>query len=112
MELREQKQGKSVTPCPSSPTAWASACWFHESHLQTCILGGGGAQEQSGPRDHTGATVRGCKQSAQFLPGTAGWYKPDGQDEEAALGKGDMAQAGMETGQGGGKSEARASTGW
>lgn len=74
--------------------------------------GGGGAQEQSGPRDHTGATVRGCKQSAQFLPGTAGWYKPDGQDEEAALGKGDMAQAGMETGQGGGKSEARASTGW
>lgn len=42
----------------------------------------------------------------------AGWCKPDGQDEEAELGMGDMAQAGMEMGQGGGNSEARASTGW
>lgn len=73
--------------------------------------GGGRSQEQSGPRDHTGAAVRGCKRSAQFLPGTAGWCKPDGQDEEAELGKGDIAQAGMEMGQGGGNSEARASTG-
>lgn len=74
--------------------------------------GGGRSQEQSGPHDHTGAAVRGCKRSAQFLPGTAGWCKPDGQDEEAELGKGDMAQAGMEMGQGGGNSEAGASTGW
>lgn len=34
---------------------------------------GGGSQEQSGPHDHTGAAVKGCKQSAQFLLGTPEW---------------------------------------